>query len=821
LIVHHHGRERFEREARAASRLNHPNICTLHDVGQHGGVDFLVMEYLEGETLAARLNRGRLLLDDALKHAIAIADALDKAHAAGITHRDLKPSNVMLTKTGPKLLDFGLARLDVSGSFAASESVTQSGVVAGTLPYMAPEQLQGKKADARTDIFAFGAVLYEMLTGDRPFRGDNEASLIAAILKTEPPLAAAIPARLDQIVRKCLAKDPEERWRSIHDVAIQLQWIAAEPASSTGSVSPRQTLPRRAKTRWIAIGAATAIAVVLVVYAVGSRFLQPPEVPGGIAQRVEFSIPVPETVRGITGLSVSPDGSRVSFVGGGQLWVHEIATRATRPIHAVTGFPFPFWSPDGQFIAFFQGGKLKRIPAAGGIPHEICDVPAGRGGSWAADDTIIFTKATDGIFRVHAGGGTPVRVTAPVALGRSHMWPHFLPGGKHFTYYGSGSNTVYVASLDPNEPRRPVATIESEAYVASDFMLTTLDGVLRAQRSSSNPAERAGEAIPLTANVIKPTGDYSGNWAFAASPDVLVYNAAQPRRYQFSSVDREGGSVVTLGPPSLINGPWDLSTDGSKVAFRQLNSEGRTERIWRLDVGRETITSLTSDAGSDRQPVWSPLGDQIVFTRVVEPLQVLYLKRLDGGPETPIGESNSRFKPAWDWHPDGRTVLTSRQMPPNNQNNFWLLRTDDDQNPKLWFESDSNHLGGQFSPNGRWVAYLSNESGGPNIYVRRFPEADSKVTISTSGGAAPRWRPDGNALFYIETSSGNLMEVDLKVGATTINAGPPRKLFDLQASIQFAVMPDGKRFIVCRPVDPAPPPTITVVLNWTAGLKRE
>jgi eukaryotic-like serine/threonine-protein kinase len=827
-------RTRFEREARAIAALNHPNICTVHDVGQDEGIDYLVMELIDGESLAERMKNGPLRFDQALAYAIEVADALDKAHRQGIIHRDLKPANVMLAGsssgnargTHAKLLDFGLARIvpPAVGALAAVSSdtkpMTAAGVVLGTLQYMAPEQIQGYPADARTDIFAFGALLYEMLTGRRAFEHEGPASTAAAILtQTPPPVSSIQPLatpQLDHVVATCLEKHPDERWQTARDLSRELTFAGRYQRGA-------QADPQRPRRRAIRAGAFAALAIGIVAASFAVWFPRQQTKPA-VGQRMQFTIPVPESVGAPNHLSVSPDGSRVSFTGADQIWVHEIATGTTRLVQGVAPEParFPFWSPDSQVIAYFQAGRLKRIPAGGGIPQEICSVTFGRGGSWGPDDTIIFANTLDTIFRVPASGGDPVRLTSlDAARGETaHMWPHFLPDGRRFTYIPFGgmvASVPHIASLNADEPPRAVGDVESEAYIASGFVLTVHGGTLRAKRLADAGPGGSGRVLPLARPII--FSGLSGKWLFAATPDVLAYVAEEPRLLQFSSVTRRGESTGVVTPPVTrsrdFGNRWSLSPDGARLAFRRLDTNTGNGRIWLLELRRGELSPLTSDVGDDRFALWAS-NNEIVFTRSSASGQDLHLSRLGGDHEVRIGESSRTFKVAEDWRPERPTLLFSMQVPPKNQNNFWILERGG-QRPVPWFRSEWNHFDGQFSPDGRWVAYTSNESGTYEVYARRFPEADGKVKISTSGGGLARWRKDGKALFYAQR--GTLMEVDVDVG-TTIVPGLPRRLLDLEGSERYAVLPDGSGFMLFRPVGPVPRPTITVVVNWAAGVHK-
>ena len=529
---------------------------------------------------------------------------------------------------------------------------------------------------------------------------------------------------------------------------------------------------------------------------------------------MQFEIQVPESVTGINGLSVSPDGLRISYVGAKQLWVHDLTdltTTVARPVSGaiVDDFSYPFWSPDGQAIAYFFSDKLKTIPAAGGIPRDICPAQGARGGSWSTDGTLIFAlTGGNGIFRVPASGGTRVQVTIPdKARGEVHMWPHFVDG-RRFTYHQFAGNELNIASLDAGEPRHPIPTLASEAYVASGFILTVENSTLTVRRLASYAPEGLGEPKYLAREIRKPARAFSGHWAFAVSATTLAYSAATPRRYQFATVDRVGQRLRAIEPPDLIRG-WSLARDDEKVAFEKPDVENHP-KIWLLSLPDGRAMPLTTGLGNDQYPTWSPESDRVAFMRNGIGSQDLYIKRLGNDPEARVGESSVAIKLPRDWHRDG-TLLFSMQAPLSGDHKFWLLRPDGIGKPEIWFKSEERISTSRFSPNGRWVAYQKPDG----IWVTPYPEAGNAQKISMAGGRAPRWHPNGRAILYIDNDT--LMEVPLTIDGT-VKAGAPRKVFTSQNFLEggeYAVFQDGKRFLVTEPVDPLPRPTITVVRNWT------
>ncbi len=831
---------RFEREARAIAALNDPHICTLHDIGEDNGTHFLVLELVEGETLSQRLARGRLPLDQALTCGMEIAGALDRAHRHGTIHRDLKPGNVMLTKSGVKLLDFGLAKLHVAPSSVesapSSNGQTIEGSLVGTLPYMAPEQLEGRATDARTDIWALGCVLYEMLTGQRPFEEDSQATLVATILAREPAplthLQPSAPPVIDHIVHTCLAKDPDERWQTAGDVARQLRWIVDRTSWTTGEWPPTGLGREIRKGPWL--WAATVVGLAVALTTIGAVRWRSPTVKTEVLQ---FEIEVPPSVTDIDSLAVSPDGAQVVFAGDNQLWVHHLENNETRPVDGVvTGAPtFPFWSPDGQWIGYFFNDKLRKVPATGGIPVVICDAVGPRGGAWGADGTVLFARISDGIFRVPASGGRPIRVTTPdTSIGESHLWPHFVDD-RHFTYFGFGSRNLYLGSLNPNEPSVRVSRVDreginSEAYVTSNFMLTAADDSLTATPLRSYEPEGLGEAIPLALNV-RPS-PFGGKWYFAASGNTLVYILQNPRRRRFVIVDRKGQTISTVGQPDYFSS-WSLSPDGTKLAFTKVKAQ--TGEPGSRGYGQIRLLNLPDGAsfeftagGLTTHPTWSPKGDQIAFLRTKEKpcegCQHIVIKQVGSDAERRIGESSPSQKWLFDWQPDGALLLYGVRTPPRGQHNFWLAPTTVVAEPKIWIASESAEIEGQFSPNKQWVAYRSfsvppTSSG--DIWVRSYPTGQ-RHRITLAGGRLPRWRPDGNAIFYLDGIT--LMEVEIVFG-DIIGAATPKAVFASPTffgrGTSYAAFSDGERFMVTEAVDPMPRPTITVIKNWTAKLDQK
>ncbi|HET7290948.1 MAG TPA: protein kinase, partial [Vicinamibacteria bacterium] len=663
-------RRRFEREAKTISSLSHPNICTLHDLGQVDGIDYLVMEHLEGETLEQRLRRGPLPIGPALRHAVEIADALDRAHRHGVVHRDLKPGNVMLTKSGAKLLDFGLAKLagsdpaDAVSSLATAEKpLTEEGTLLGTFQYMAPEQLEGKEADARADLFAFGAVLHEMVTGRKAFEGKSKASLITAIMGSEPAplttLAPMAPPALERVVRTCLAKEPDERWQSAHDVAAELRWIA-EAGSQAGAPAPVVSRRKnRERVAWVTAGLALVAAGWL-----GLTRARPAASP--VALRT--NILLPENVR-LNNAVLSPDGSRLVFsgidaAGTTRLWVRPLDSYSATPLAGTDGGRLPFWSPDGQSVGFFADNKLKRVALTGGAPIILHDVD-GVGGAWAPSGEILFTAATGPVLRLAPGGGKAEPVTS-LDASRSetaHRYPFFLPDGRRFLYLAlnvSGNsrdpaNRIWVGSLD-GEPAKPLVPANFNAQYADGHLLIVrggdLGGSLLAQPFDANRLETRGEPVTL-ADQIGLYGEYLGFASYSVSANgTLAYDAFRlVTRLEW--FDRAGKKTGDFGEPGPHFAPR-ISPDGRHVAFDVYETGTQTTQIWVGDLARGVRTRLTSGPGSNVGAVWSPDGSRIAFQSDRKHQADVYVRPVTGaGAEEAVTDEDRQRIPV-DWSRDGR-----------------------------------------------------------------------------------------------------------------------------------------------------------------------
>ncbi|MDA2930745.1 protein kinase [Acidobacteria bacterium AH-259-O06] len=835
-------RQRFEREARTISRLNHPHICTLYDIGHHQGIDFLVMEYLEGKTLADRLAKGALPIDQALRYAVEIADALDKAHRQGVVHRDLKPGNIMLTETGAKLLDFGLAKLRPPPAAAASlsalpteeASLTAEGTILGTFQYMAPEQLEGKEADARTDIFAFGALLYEMATGRKAFEGKSQASLIAAILERHPPpistLQPLTPPALDHAVRRCLAKEPDERWQSANDLTGELKWIV-EAGSQAGLPAPVLARRRsRQRLGWIAAGALCLPLIATLSLSVIHLREVPQE-----AHPMRFFVSPPEQVTLARFPVISPDGKHLVFEtrsadSPNLLWVRSLDSLTARSLPGTEGALYPFWSPDSRFIGFFSRGKLKKVPLSGGPPQTLCDAPAGRGGSWNRDGTIVFNPHwADPLQYVSAAGGEAKPLTElDESRGETaHRWPGFLPDGRHFFYLALSSQPenrgIYLASLDSKETKRLLSATLNAAYAEPGYLLFMRESTLMAQPFDKQGLELTGEAFPLAQNVDRTEHTYTTAASFSVSENgVLTYRSGSSlSRNQLVWFDREGKRLGPVGEPADYSN-HALSPDGKRVAVGLRDPETQTRDIWLFDLARATSSRLTFDPADDLNPVWSPDGTRIAFTSDRKGPRDIYQKMASGTGQDELVLESGEQKSLTDWSADGRFLLYNAPNP-QTRGDVWMLPLSEEGKPTPFLQQSFDQREAQFSPDGRWVTYYSNESGTRQVYVQPFPATGGKWQISTQGGVEPRWRRDGKELFYIAGS--NLMAVEVNTRGSSLEAGIPKVLFEasfagLGTRNSYVVSADGRRFLIITPVEQAASSPITVVLNWTTELAK-
>ncbi len=807
-------RQRFEREARAVAALNHPHICTLHDIGRQDGVDFLVMEFLEGETLAARLAGGPLPLDQLLRRGVETADALAQAHRKSVYHRDLKPANIMLTKAGAKLLDFGLAKhqLEVDAPTRSVE-LTRDGVVMGTLHYMAPEQLLGKPADARSDVYAFGAVLYEAATGRKAHEGLSET---------------VAPPALDRVIRSCLAKDPDERWQSAQDLKRQLEWLADASTAAPAAAAK----PAASRLAWIA---AAVLLVATVGLAVAYFRRPPPE-----TRVLKLTMLPPDDTAFGEWLAISPDGTRLAFTalsqGRTQLWVRRLDSVSAQALAGADGALLPFWSPDSRFIGFFADGKLKKIEAGGGPPQILCDAQAGTGGTWNRDGVIVFASGRfSGLYRVQASGGeaTPVTALERSRQEISHRFPYFLPGGRKFLYYlrsGQPDKTgIYAQELSSKDGKRILASESMAVHVAprdgaAGYLLFTRQRTLLAQPFDADRLELSGEPTPLAEGT--PTSFFVAYRPFTVSANgILAYRTGVPASTQLTWFDRNGKTLGKVGGVAFsIN--IALSLDAKRLAEVRVDPSGEMD-VWVSELARGATSRFTFDPGIERLPAWSPDGTRIAYSADREGLADIYQKLASGAGGDELLVKGGGMKYATDWSRDGRFIMY-QAAGEKTRYDLWLLPMEGDRKPVLFLQTPFDETRARFSPDGKWIAYSSDETSRMEVYVRPFSAsgggAGGRWQVSTGGGEEPLWRGDGKEIFYLALD-GKLMAVDVKAAGSAFQVGVPRALFQTSVVVisplanRYAVTADGSRFLVTATIGAELAP-LTVVSNWTAALRR-
>jgi Tol biopolymer transport system component len=845
---------RFEQEARAAAALSHPNILTVHDIGTHDGVRFIVSELLDGQTLREKLSRGPLRLPEALDYALQVARGLEAAHERGIAHRDLKPENVLIVAGRIKILDFGLAKLaasvataaehhDTSPSSTTASTLTTPGMVLGTAGYMSPEQVRGLPADARSDIFAFGAMFYEMLTGVRAFHGDTPADTMTAILKDPaPPIPVElhIPAAVERIVSRCLEKAAAARFQSAGDLAFALEGLSMY--SANGAASVRADAPRgldwHRAAPWLVAGLFAAAAVALAAIALQPRHAS--EVPTFRSSILPPAHVTFSTASPAGGLALSPDGRKLAFTaqnpeGQVMLWVRSLDGLTSQPLTGTEGAFYPFWSPDSDALGFFAGGALKRIDVAGGSPVTLCETPRpsilAAGGAWSRDGVILFAQATAAIYRVPAVGGTPTPATAlDQQAGETQHWaPFFLPGGRHFLFFAVGSrnggpddpNGVYVGTLDTSE-RRLVMSGGTNAKFANGYLIFPRDRTLMAQLFDTSRFELLGDAIPIADQI--SLGGLSGRTgAFSVSESgVLAYQAAAEEiRSQLTWFDRSGNLTSTLGAPADY-GDVELSPDRKQAAVSVLDPAKRTRDIYLFDVVRGVRTRFTFDPADEQSSIWSPDGTRILFNGRPKGYFDLYEKDAGGIAGEQVILADTHNKAPLSWSPDGRSILYSTGVFIVGNSDLWLMSMGDRHESTPFLRTPFNESDGRFSPDGRWVAYVSNETGAAEVYVTRFPGPSGKWPVSSGGGSYPRWRADGRELYFVSRDN-TLMAATVNGQGQDFVVGTLRALFNLRPNAgrdPYDVSADGERFLVNTVVETAPPPPITLVVNWPAALRQ-
>jgi len=848
-------RERFEREARAVSALNHPHICTLHDIGSQDGVDFLVMEHIEGETLAARLLKGPLPIDQVLRHAVEIADALDRAHRHGVVHRDLKPHNVMLTRSGAKLLDFGLAKLReerdgaagapaVPGSGGsllptATRNLTTAGTLLGTFQYMAPEQLEGKEADARTDIFTFGALVYEMATGHRAFEGKSQASLIAAILKEQPrpivDLQPLSPAGLDRVVRACLEKDPDDRVQTAHDLRRQLGWVAdgsltGATVSSPGVVSSPAAgaaVVRAASQRRGAMAGLALPAILLfgALMAGLGWWLRPQ--PAQPLLRVNLALPPRTQLDGENRcLALSPDGLTLAFTATGaegkrRLWVRPLDSLQAQALAGTEGATYPFWSPDGKFLGFFADGKLKKVPAAGGTVQTLCDAPDGRGASWGAGGTIAFAPGPyTGLSLVSSSGGTATQVTTPAVEGTTHRLPYFLPDGKRLLFLASGPGKDAhngIHSLDlASKAVTLVAEENSEGrYAAPGYLAFVREGNLVAQRLDPKSLRLSGEAVPIAEKVQYNPSRWNGGFAFSDTGLLVYMGGAGVAKARLTWFDQDGKNLGALGEAANFI-EIALTPDLGRAVATIWSGTGVPD-LWLYDLARGVGSRFTFTPTGANSPVWSPDGRQVAYTDIENRI---YVKAADGASEPrAIIEHAGNNRQVTQWTPDGAGLLFWTQDPKNGLDMNYIPVAPGGT-PRPVVATPAGERDGSISPDGKWLLYTSNESGRQEVYVVSYPAIGGKWQVSPAGAATGVWVEAGRRVVYFDLDGG-IQSVDITAQGGNLTIGAPRRVFGgIPVTVAGAISPDGKRLLVAAPTEESVQSNLVLVTDWAAALPQ-
>ena len=853
-------KQRFEREARALSALNHPNICQLYDIGSQNGTDYLVMEYLEGETLADRIRKGPLSLAEVFKIGATIAEALHRAHRAGIVHRDLKPSNVMLTKSGAKLMDFGLAKpstlektpgsstaplLSAAVTLTADSPVTPlttAGTILGTVQYMSPEQISGQEADARSDIFCFGAILYEMITGKRAFEGKSQISVASAILEKDPePLAKfqpLTPPALDHIVQTCLAKDPESRWQSAADIANELRWLAANSVIRDKTKAEETKPARQRNLLW---AAAVAILLALLLWSnlrernTGPTLPLRSFLPSPASANFDFTgdFSGPPTIRS--------DGTAIAFSARAEkersmLWVQSLNDGASRKLDGTEGAAFPFWSYDGKFLAFFADGRLKKVPAGGGPVAVIADAPNARGGSWNQDNAIIFEPDyRESLWQVSASGGVPTRLTKfETGKHTTHRWPVFLPDGKHFLFFatshsGDTDQGIYFGSLSDGSYKR-VLSADSDALYASGYLLYHVQSQLLAQKFDASTGALSGEPFVVASFVEYDAGTWHATFA-ASLNGILIYESGNKSiGTDLAWTDRSGKILKPIGERGAYKGSGRVSPDGKRLAVSLGDPEAD---VWVHDLARGTRTRLTFGGATHLMPSWSADSQHIVYVRqsgsAVFAGTSLRARMASGGgqEETLLDQPHPENQESLllpQWSSDGRYLLHMEQSGPTDAA-VYALPIGGDKRPFAVAKPQSPQgriIHFRLSPDDRWLAYTSTDSGREEVYVTHFPGGEGRWQISQTGGTFPAWRADSKEIYFVGLD-GAIDAAGVSAKNNDFDVEQVRSLFPINYTAPignaFDNAPDGQHFVVTQLPLAAPTPLV-LVSNWLADLKK-
>jgi serine/threonine protein kinase/Tol biopolymer transport system component len=841
---------RFEQEACAASALNHPNILVVHDIGAHDGTTYVVSELLEGETLRKRIGGTALGQRRAVDYALQIANGLAAAHEKGIIHRDLKPDNIFINNDGRlKILDFGLAKLtQLAGSQSQTDVPTRRvdtdpGVVMGTVGYMSPEQLKGRPVDQRSDIFSFGAILYEMLSGRRAFHGESPAETMSAILKEDPPELSdtnkSVSPALERLVTHCLEKNPEARFHSARDIAFALETLSGSTVVANQTTTSQELTPARSRLpQWLPWSLA-AIALLLAAIALTWPYIRRTPT-GESAQNLRYIIPMPEKALIIGPPVISPDGRQMVYRlntddGKELLWMRALGSFEARPLVGTDGAQQPFWSPDSRSVGFFANGKLKRVDLSGGAAQTVCDATSNFSGSWNRDGMIVFSRGVaSGLYRVPAVGGTPIQLTTVDAARNEieHTWPYFLPDGRHFLFLVRNAqpenSAIYVGTLDSTQTTRLLQAHSSMAYAPAGYVLFVRENTLIAQGFDADKLELKGDAFPVAEQTVR--NPIIGRAMFSVSENgVLVFRAGGINNNQLIWFDRTGKQLGALTPPGGYNAPA-ISPDEKRVAVSRVDLQtGAAADIWVIDLERGTQIRLTTDPASDTYPAWSPAGDRVTFLSARNGATSIYQKSLNGGAveEPLVSSADLKYNPMWS--PDGQSIIYS-QLSAKTNVDLYILSVSGDRKPTAFLQTNFIEAQGRFSPNGRWIAYVSNETGQFEVYVESFPTTGTKLAISIGGGSQPQWRADGRELYYYSPDR-KLIAVEVNGDGPVFKVGVARPLFEIRvvgAGIDqsfpgngyYSPTRDGKRFLVPSLPETPERQQINLIVNWTADFKK-
>ncbi len=834
---------RFRREAQVLASLNHPHIGAIYGFEDSGSVHALVMELIEGPTLADRIARGPIPSDEALPCAREIAEALEAAHERGIVHRDLKPANIKITPDGNvKVLDFGLAKAieadpsstDIQNSPTISRMATQAGIILGTAAYMSPEQARGKSVDRRTDIWAFGCVLFEMLTGKRAFEGETVSDTLAAVIRAEPEwslLPSNTPQRIRNLLLRCLKKDPKQRLQSIGEVRITIDDEISGVAQDSSAFPPSNAqIPARGWQRampWAALAAALAIALAASLFFLWRNTRSEPQA----VLKSAITLPENQQLPGSNPeVALSPDGTVLAFVSHGSdgkthLWLRRMNSTSAQPLEGTEGADAPFWSPDSRYIGFFANGRLQKIPGIGGTAVALCSAPDIRGASWGSKGTIVYSPGRyTGLYKVSEDGGTPVAITKIEGRARTDRMPYFLPDGKHLLFYSKSLESrdkdgIYSLGVASGKMALVLREDSAAIYVRPGLLIFVRQGNLMAQPFDAGALKLSGEAVPIANGVQFSALRYSGNYSFSDT-GLMVYQPGVPGNiYQLTWFDSEGHKISTVGKPGALR---DVALSPKEDKAAVVINEGGQQNIWIYDLARQVASRFTFGNGPDFLPVWSPDGNSIVYRSDSESLGNLYEKSLTGDAVAKLLLKGTAAPGPLTWSPDGKYLVYAAPGKISNAD-LWLMPMQGDEKPSPLVVSSGDETLASFSPDGHWLLYRSNESGQPQIYVTRFPEGNSKWQITSGTGFGGSWTDQGKRIVY-STQERKLFQVDVTVKNGSLEIGAERPYFGGQLippGRYTVVTKDAKRVLDLVPLDEQKQDSLMLVTNWQAELKPQ